>query len=374
MAHPEQDCEKRFQAAVGVVHSLPKKGVYRPSHEVMLRFYSFYKQATCGPCAAPRPGFWDPIGRYKWDAWKRLGGMSREGAMREYVEEMKRVAQEQVIDTVPMNEKTASMFHHFQPLYHVIHDMPRPPDTLLQQTGGELEGSVRDEWSGDCEPQGNGPVWGVSGQPDARAEFNQESNHVTSDSESEVFCDTMEQLDTDKGEPQSDSSASELQSPLNPIAAATQAGAGQGGERAGPGGEGAGPGEGEPMRKKGALGDGRQSHRSERRQRSSGGVVRDERGVAGAGGGAGEGGPERGHPGALEQQIALALQRLQEDMRCARDRLHALEQRADMQQGPSWWLPALSGRSLIFLLLWPFLAQWLTHLLRRGRKKMQRAT
>ncbi|MBN3271644.1 ACBD4 protein, partial [Polyodon spathula] len=131
MAVADQDCERRFQAAVSVVHSLPKNGLYQPSHKVMLRFYSFYKQATCGPCTAPRPGFWDPIGRYK-DAWKRLGDTSREGAMREYVEEMKRV-----IDTVPMNEKTASMFHHFQPLYRVIHDMPRPPDTLLQQIGGE---------------------------------------------------------------------------------------------------------------------------------------------------------------------------------------------------------------------------------------------
>ncbi|XP_033913581.2 acyl-CoA-binding domain-containing protein 4-like isoform X3 [Acipenser ruthenus] len=355
MAHPEQDCERRCQAAVSVVHSLPKNGVYRPSHEVMLRFYSFYKQATCGPCTAPRPGFWDPIGRYKWDAWKRLGGTSREGAMREYVEEMKRVALEQVIDTVPMNEKTASMFHYFQPLYRVIHDMPRPPDTLLQQTGGELENSVREESSGESEPQGNGPVWGLSGHPDGGAEFNQESNHVTSDSESEVFCDSMEQLDPNKGEPQSDSSAPELQSPLNPVAAATQAGAGQGGERAG-------QGEGEPLRKKGVLLDGRQSHWSERHWRSSGDVARDERGVAGAGGGAGGGAPERGHPGALEQQITLALQRLQEDMHCARDRLHALEQRADMQQGLSWWLPAL--------LLWPFLAQWLIHLLQCGRKKM----
>uniref|UniRef100_A0A8C6M483 ACB domain-containing protein n=1 Tax=Nothobranchius furzeri TaxID=105023 RepID=A0A8C6M483_NOTFU len=28
---------------------------YQPSYEVMLRFYSLYKQAMCGPCAVPRP-------------------------------------------------------------------------------------------------------------------------------------------------------------------------------------------------------------------------------------------------------------------------------------------------------------------------------
>ncbi|MGH0141828.1 UNVERIFIED_CONTAM: hypothetical protein FKN15_005355 [Acipenser sinensis] len=44
----------------------------------MLRFYSFYKQATCGPCAGPRPGFWDPIGRYKCKSKQEL--------VREYLE------------------------------------------------------------------------------------------------------------------------------------------------------------------------------------------------------------------------------------------------------------------------------------------------
>lgn len=41
-------------------------GSFQPTNEMMLKFYSFYKQATQGPCNIPRPGFWDPIGRYKW--------------------------------------------------------------------------------------------------------------------------------------------------------------------------------------------------------------------------------------------------------------------------------------------------------------------
>ncbi|NWY06544.1 ACBD4 protein, partial [Nothoprocta ornata] len=68
-------------------------GSYRPSYEEMLRFYSYYKQATAGRCQGPRPGFWDPIGRYKWDAWHSLGRMSKEEAMAAYVAEMKKVAQ-----------------------------------------------------------------------------------------------------------------------------------------------------------------------------------------------------------------------------------------------------------------------------------------
>uniref|UniRef100_A0A3B3RFR6 Acyl-CoA binding domain containing 4 n=1 Tax=Paramormyrops kingsleyae TaxID=1676925 RepID=A0A3B3RFR6_9TELE len=60
------------------------KCVYRPSYDVMLRFYGLYKQAVCGPCRRSRPGFWDPVGRYKWDAWSRLGEMSSEAAMTAY--------------------------------------------------------------------------------------------------------------------------------------------------------------------------------------------------------------------------------------------------------------------------------------------------
>ncbi|XP_028331249.1 acyl-CoA-binding domain-containing protein 4 isoform X4 [Gouania willdenowi] len=135
MAEPVLDHQRRFEAAVDVIHNLPKNGSYRPSYEVMLRFYGLYKQAVCGPCSVPRPGFWDPVGRYKWDAWSCLGQMSSENAMAAYVEEMKKVAQE-VIDTMPMNEKTASLFHHFEPLYLVIDDIPRPPDSLLALRDG----------------------------------------------------------------------------------------------------------------------------------------------------------------------------------------------------------------------------------------------
>lgn len=43
----------------------------------------------------------------------------------------------QVIDTMPMNEKTATLFHHFEPLYLVIDDMPRPPESLLTIREGQ---------------------------------------------------------------------------------------------------------------------------------------------------------------------------------------------------------------------------------------------
>lgn len=54
----------------------------------MLRFYSYFKQATQGPCSGARPAFWDVVGRAKYDAWKKLGDVSKEEAMAKYVHEL----------------------------------------------------------------------------------------------------------------------------------------------------------------------------------------------------------------------------------------------------------------------------------------------
>lgn len=41
-------------------------GTFQPSHEMMLKFYSFYKQASVGPCNISKPAFWDVVGKAKW--------------------------------------------------------------------------------------------------------------------------------------------------------------------------------------------------------------------------------------------------------------------------------------------------------------------
>ena len=41
-------------------------GSFQPSHALMLKFYSYFKQATLGPCNIPRPAFWDVVGKAKW--------------------------------------------------------------------------------------------------------------------------------------------------------------------------------------------------------------------------------------------------------------------------------------------------------------------
>lgn len=67
------------------------EGSYQPSKELLLKFYGYYKQATIGPNNQPKPSFWDVVNRAKWQAWDNLGNMSKEKAMEEYVDELKKV-------------------------------------------------------------------------------------------------------------------------------------------------------------------------------------------------------------------------------------------------------------------------------------------
>nr|XP_045744698.1 acyl-CoA-binding domain-containing protein 4 isoform X11 [Mirounga angustirostris] len=256
---PEPDCQKQFQAAVSVIQNLPKNGSYRPSYEEMLRFYSYYKQATMGPCLVPRPGFWDPIGRYKWDAWNSLGKMSREEAMSAYITEMKLVAQK-VIDTVPLGEVAEDMFAYFEPLYQVIPDMPRPPETFLRRVT---------------------------------------ESRPPRDLDSEVFCDSLEQLEPE-------------------LVWTEQKGA--------PGGE--------PDTRNSSL------------------LPAEKEGSAL--------GPQE-----LDTWLVGTVRALQESMRDVQGRLQSLEsmpslpkqQRTPPSARP--WPLRLSGPTVLFFLLWPFIVQWL---------------
>ncbi|MCI4384164.1 hypothetical protein PGIGA_G00035600 [Pangasianodon gigas] len=386
-----EECQKRFQAAVDVIQNLPKNGSYRPSYEVMLRFYSLYKQAVCGPCTASRPGFWDPVGRYKWDAWNRLGDMSRESAMAAYVDEMKKVAQE-VINNMPINEKTASFYHYFEPLYHVIHDLPRPPEALLslrqdinaneatKNPGENMDGAIQEEITRkqeqkvDLEPVLN------KGQSESTDVALSDGLVLTSDSESEIFCDSVEQLDYIKPVPEP---YSEQNWHVNytPTLQVTQLGAGQGGE---------GAGNGAPPRRREQVRDGMRHGWRE----APGGVPYSSgrRARQQASGGGGGHNPERGTEGLqdtqVQEQIILVLQRLREDMQSVMERLEVVEglaaanaqnsQWSHMQlispqtEVEKWWPFDVSGRTLLLLLIWPFIAQGMIFWLRQRKKKPQK--
>ncbi len=76
------DLQKRFETAAEEAQRLARK----PDNETLLKLYGLYKQATQGDVRSKRPGFTDPVGRAKYDAWKRLAGQSREQAMVAYAD------------------------------------------------------------------------------------------------------------------------------------------------------------------------------------------------------------------------------------------------------------------------------------------------
>jgi diazepam-binding inhibitor (GABA receptor modulating acyl-CoA-binding protein) len=57
-----------------------------PGKDAKLRLYALYKQATVGDVQGRRPGFTDPVGRAKYDAWAKVEGTSSQEAKQAYVE------------------------------------------------------------------------------------------------------------------------------------------------------------------------------------------------------------------------------------------------------------------------------------------------
>ena len=73
--------EDEFHAAAENVKTLASD----PGNDTKLRLYALYKQATEGDVTGKRPGFTNPVGRAKYDAWAEQQGLSAEDARDEYV-------------------------------------------------------------------------------------------------------------------------------------------------------------------------------------------------------------------------------------------------------------------------------------------------
>ena len=71
-----------FDAAVARVSELSQD----PGNEVKLKLYALYKQATHGDVEGKRPGFTNPVGRAKYDAWTEVSGLSAEEAEAAYID------------------------------------------------------------------------------------------------------------------------------------------------------------------------------------------------------------------------------------------------------------------------------------------------
>ncbi|XP_070584854.1 acyl-CoA-binding domain-containing protein 5 isoform X2 [Erythrolamprus reginae] len=472
--------ETRFEAAVKVIQSLPKNGSFQPTNEMMLKFYSFYKQATQGPCNSPRPGFWDPIGRYKWDAWSSLGSMPKEDAMIAYVEEMKKI-----LETMPITDKVEELLHVLGPFYEIVEDKKNKGPDLISDppkavpvvngksenddSGAESEEEPQPEElrdvqqiddqglseedvkqnsspdkdldgvviNGDCNAVSNIdinngvqtksnlngisvddeiqtgekclelpviPNWGSTHQ--GQNEDTPEVSGIqllTSDSDSEIYCDSMEQFGQEE---LLEISSSVKEISRNPLIfsevdhnnlletsgflelgnhkAESSSAPGEKGEIKCGGEDSKGKDGGPQKEKRNSEKVDFYAVRRGKGQRMSPLGDGGQGGQMGSGGDGERWGSDRGPRSTLNEQIAIVLIRLQEDMQNILQRLHALEtlttSQASLQSNnqpeasvkkPSWWPFEISPGTLAFAVLWPFVAQWLVHLyLQRRRRKL----
>ena len=76
--------QDQFQQAQADSKNLPE----RPDNMTLLKIYALFKQGSVGDVEGARPGFTDMVGRAKYDAWAKLKGDSKDGAMKKYVDKV----------------------------------------------------------------------------------------------------------------------------------------------------------------------------------------------------------------------------------------------------------------------------------------------
>ncbi|MEP7328080.1 MAG: acyl-CoA-binding protein [Betaproteobacteria bacterium] len=74
--------DAQFDAAAATSKMLRKA----PDNDTLLALYSLFKQASVGDNGGDRPGALDMVNRAKYDAWAQRKGMTRDDAMKAYVE------------------------------------------------------------------------------------------------------------------------------------------------------------------------------------------------------------------------------------------------------------------------------------------------
>ncbi|SAM07370.1 hypothetical protein [Absidia glauca] len=85
--------QQRYNKALQIVQHLSVSS-FQPTKDQKLQLYAFYKQVSIGNVNTSRPGLFDMVGRAKWDAWKKLEGISKLEAQHQYVETLLLAASE----------------------------------------------------------------------------------------------------------------------------------------------------------------------------------------------------------------------------------------------------------------------------------------
>ena len=76
------DLTAKFEAAADAVQNLSK----RPGNDELLTLYALFKQGKEGDVSGKRPGFTNPVGRAKYDAWAKLKGTPQDDAKQRYID------------------------------------------------------------------------------------------------------------------------------------------------------------------------------------------------------------------------------------------------------------------------------------------------
>ncbi|GAN00614.1 acyl--binding protein [Mucor ambiguus] len=103
---------QRYNKALHFVQHLPATSNFQPTKSQKLELYALYKQVSEGDINTQRPGLFDVVGRAKWDAWKKLEGISTLEARHIYVEALLRVAAESYKKNVG-REEAQQIIHAF---------------------------------------------------------------------------------------------------------------------------------------------------------------------------------------------------------------------------------------------------------------------
>ncbi|MBL0152841.1 MAG: acyl-CoA-binding protein [Chitinophagaceae bacterium] len=82
------DLQAQFEQAAADSKTLSSK----PSNETLLQLYSLYKQGSTGDINTDPPSNpFDFVGKAKYEAWTALKGKSKEEAMQEYIDLVKKL-------------------------------------------------------------------------------------------------------------------------------------------------------------------------------------------------------------------------------------------------------------------------------------------
>ena len=76
------EINSRFEQASLAAKSLPE----RPDNNTMLQLYALFKQGSSGDVSGKKPGMFDFVGVAKYEAWKRIQGLSQDDARNQYID------------------------------------------------------------------------------------------------------------------------------------------------------------------------------------------------------------------------------------------------------------------------------------------------